>query len=327
MQRSAQERWPELPLNAWMDTYTTLHLYTQVVGKIRLALAPMTNHWWQVAMYVTSRGLTTSPIPYEDRTFQLDFDFFDHQLVIMTSGGDLRRIPLGGSVKSFYREVMSKLQALGIHVHIWPLAVELPTPIRLDQDTEHASYDRVYVERFFQVLSRADTCLKAFRAGFTGKCSPVHFFWGSFDLAVTRFSGRYAPPRPNADPITRLAYDAEVSSAGFWPGGVTQAGTIVNGPAFYSYMSPMPEGFDNARVRPDRAFFDRAVGEYLLMYEDVRLASDPEGEILDFCQSTYDAGASLAGWPDFSPEWEHRHGRPVTAGHARPPAESSQPGR
>jgi hypothetical protein len=320
MYRSIEERWPELPLNAWSDTYATLHLYTQIVGKIRLALAPMMNEWWQVALYMTSRGLTTSPIPYEDRTFQLDFDFFDHQLEVWTSLGEVRRVPLGGSVKSFYREVMSTLQALDIYVEIWPKAVELPRPVQLDQDTEHASYDRRYVGHLFRILSQVDMLLKEFRAGFTGKCSPVHFFWGSFDLCVTRFSGRPAPAREGADPITRLAYDQEVSSAGFWPGGVTQAGTIVDGPAFYAYMAPVPEGLDRARVRPDQAYFDSTLGEHLLMYDDVRRSGDPEQMIRSFLESTFGAGSSLAGWPDFSAPWEPRYrGAPE-----RPPTEPQQ---
>ncbi len=267
-------------------------MYTQVVGKIRLALGPMTNHWWHVPLYVTARGLTTSPMPYGERTFQMDFDLFEHQLVVQTSDGEVRRIALGPAVKDFYREVMATLRALGIDVRTWPRPVEVPEPIPFAQDDRHATYDPAAAHRFWQVLRRVDRVFHTFRGRFTGKSSPVHFFWGSFDLAVTRFSGRPAAPRPDADLITRLSYNAELSSLGFWPGGGE-----VKGAAFYSYMFPQPAGLEQQKVRPDAALYHARLGEFLLLYDDVRTAADPAQLILEFGQSTYEAGARLQGWP------------------------------
>ncbi|HET7564144.1 MAG TPA: DUF5996 family protein [Gemmatimonadaceae bacterium] len=289
---NAQADWPALPLEAWKDTYDTLHMYTQVVGKVRLEFAPMMNEWWQVPLYLTARGLTTSPIPYRDRTFAMTFDFFEHQLHVDTSDGEVRRIPLGGAVKTFYREVMDTLHALGIDATIWPHPVEVPDPIPFDQDDRHHTYDPDAARRFWDVLRQVAVVLTEFRARFTGKCSPVHFFWGSFDLAVTRFSGRSAAPKPDADLITRLAYDAQLSSVGFWPGGQG-----IDGAAFYSYTYPEPTGFRSQTVRPAAAFYQDQLGEFLLMYDDVRAAADPRRAILDFAQSTYEAGARLQNWP------------------------------
>src|SRR6266852_7741581 len=236
------EAWPSLPLEAWQDTYATLHMWMQIVGKIRLALCPLENHWWNVTLYVTSHGLTTSPIPFGSGDFQIDFDFIDHQLKIETSHGGTRSLALAPrSVADFYRETMAALAALEIQVSIWTTPVEVPNPIPFEQDTEHRSYDPEYAQRFWRVLVQADRMLKQFRAGFLGKVSPVHFFWGSFDLAVTRFSGRPAPPHPGApnvaDSVTREAYSHEVSSCGFWPGG---GGVDA---VFYAYAYPGPDGF------------------------------------------------------------------------------------
>jgi len=287
-----ENSWPELPLEAWKDTYATLHMWTQIVGKIRLALAPHVNHWWQVPLYVNSCGLTSSAIPYAGRTFEVQFDFVEHQLVITVSDGQINSMPLRPeSVAAFYAEFMAALRSLGIEVRIWPMPVEIPNPIRFDRDEQHASYDRLYVERFWRILVLVDGVLKRFRSGFIGKHSPIHFFWGSFDLASTRFSGRRAPQRAGADLITREAYSHEVISAGFWPGGGE-----VKGAAFYAYAAPEPNGFKDASVRPAKAFYS-PLGEFLLMYDDVRQSANPELTLLEFLQSTYEAGANLGTWP------------------------------
>jgi hypothetical protein len=284
--------WPELPLEAWQDTYATLHMWTQIVGKVRLALSPHINHWWEVPLYVNAQGLTTSPIPYEQRTFEVQFNFVEHELSISVNDGQRKSLRLRPqTVAAFYSEFLATLQSLGINVKIWPLPVEIPNPIRFDQDEQHASYDREYAHRFWRILVLVDGIFKKFRCGFVGKHSPIHFFWGSFDLASTRFSGRRAPERPGADVITRDAYSHEVISAGFWPGGGD-----VKGAAFYAYASPEPNGFKTAVVRPDKAFFS-PLGEFLLMYDDVRQSADPEKALLEFLQSTYEAGANLGGWP------------------------------
>jgi len=284
--------WPELPLEAWRDTYATLHMWTQIVGKVRLALSPKLNHWWEVPLYVTSRGLTTTPIPYDGGIFEIQFDFIHHRLVIHTNW-DLERVMALSprSVADFYREFMECLAALGIQVKIWKMPCEVPNPIPFDRDTEHASYDPEYANRFWRILVSTDEIFKEFRARFIGKSSPVHFFWGSFDLAVTRFSGRRAPPREGADSITREAYSHEVISAGFWPG----SGDIKNA-AFYAYAAPEPAGFAESHVRPEKTFYDPQMHEFFLMYDDVRRASSPKTALLDFLQSTYDAGASLGNW-------------------------------
>jgi hypothetical protein len=283
--------WPSLPLAEWKDTYTTLHLWTQIVGKIRLTLSPKVNHWWQVPLYVTPRGLTTTAIPYHARSFEIDFDFIDHQLIIQTSDGAIKTIPLvPRSVADFYRELMATLRSLQIEVEIHAKPDEVPNPIPFEEDHEHASYDPEYANRFWRILVQADRVLKEFRSRFIGKCSPVHFFWGSFDLAVTRFSGRPAPEREGADAITREAYSHEVISHGFWPGG--------NGveAAFYSYTAPAPDGLDKAQILPAQAFYSSEMSEFLFMYDDMRQADSPDEALLDFCQSTYEAGADLAKW-------------------------------
>jgi hypothetical protein len=286
------DSWPELPLAAWQDTYTTLHMWTQVVGKVRMALSPLVNHWWEVPLYVSARGLTTSAIPSGDGIFEVQFDFIEHVLSIQTSWGASKSLALRPqSVADFYAEFMSALQALGIEVKIWSMPVEVPNPVRFEEDTQNKSYDREYAHRFWQVLILCDTIFKEFRAGFIGKDSPVHFFWGSFDLCVTRFSGRRAPERPGADAVTREAYSHEVISAGFWPGGGD-----VKGAAFYAYAAPEPAGFAAEKVEPAAAFYHPVMKEFLLMYDDVRGAESPREALLAFLQSTYAAGAKLAGW-------------------------------
>ena len=286
------ECWPTLQLDSWKDTYATLHMWTQMVGKVRLRLTPLLNHWWNVPLYVTARGLTTSQIPYGQRAFELWFDFIRHQLVLETSDGILKTLPLAPrSVAEFYGEFMGMLRSAGIEVKIWRMPVEIPNPIPFDQDRVHSSYDPAAVERFWRILLSVDSVFNQFRAGFIGKCSPVHFFWGSFDLAVTRFSGRRAPERPGADAMTREAYSHEVSSVGFWPGrvGVLDA-------AFYSYTVPEPQGFKEAPVRPEAALYEKQIGEFILRYEDVRQAKSPTASLLEFCRTTYEAGASLGNW-------------------------------
>jgi hypothetical protein len=292
-----QEAWPELPYAAWRDSCETLHLMTQIVGKIRLARTPWLNHSWHVTLYVTARGLTTSPIPDGARSFQIDFDFIDHVLLISTSDGKQRQLPLTTQpVAAFYAAVISALVELGIDVKIDDRPNELLNPIRFGDDQVHASYDPDAAHRFWQALRQVDRVFAKFRTGFLGKSSPVHFFWGSFDLAVTRFSGRPAPRHPGGvpnlpDEVAQEAYSHEVSSAGFWPGGGG-----IDYPAFYSYAYPEPKGFRTAKVRPDAAFFSEALGEFILPYDAVRTASDPDGALLDFLQSTYVAAADAAKW-------------------------------
>jgi Family of unknown function (DUF5996) len=297
MSRASPVPWPELPTATWRDTYETLHLWTQIIGKIRLARTPWLNHSWHVALYVTARGLTTSPIPDGVRTFQLDFDFIDHALRLSTSDGAKRQLALAGqSVASFYAAIMADLAELGIHIAIDDMPNELPEPIRFSQDNRHASYDPSAVRRFFQILANADRVFKQFRTGYLGKASPVHFFWGSFDLAVTRFSGRRAPRHPGgvphlSDEVAREAYSHEVSSAGFWPGS-----GAIDYPAFYSYAYPEPAGYRTTRARPEAAFFSEALGEFILPYDAVRTAAAPDQALLDFLQSTYEAAADAAHW-------------------------------
>jgi len=290
-QPAKETAWPALPLAEWKDTYATLHMWTQIVGKVRLALTPLVNHWWNVPLYVNARGLTTSLMPYKNTPFELAFDFHDHQLVLCTSAGLRKELPLAAMpVAEFYRRVMDLLSSNGIAVKIWPMPVEVPDPIRCDEDRVHAAYDPDAVHRFWRILLSVSRVFEEFRSRFVGKSSPVHFFWGSFDLAVKRFSGRPAPERPGADPITREAYSHEVSSVGFWPG----SGTIT-GPAFYSYAAPEPAGFRDWKVRPAAAHYDPP-GEFILMYDDVRSLPSPDAALLEFCQSTYEGAATLGKW-------------------------------
>ena len=285
--------WPALPLAEWKDTYATLHMWTQVVGKVRLALSPAINHFWGTALYVSARGLTTSPIPYAKGVFEINFDFIAHTLEIATSFGETRAFRLvPRTVAEFYAKLMGALHSLGIDVKVWPMPVEVPRPVRFNLDESHATYDSKYAHRFWQILVSVNTIFWEFRSRFIGKVSPVHFFWGSFDLAVTRFSGRRAPERPGADPITKEAYSHEVISVGFWPGD----GEVVKDAAFYAYAAPEPAGFKERRVRPAKAFYSTERNEFFLMYDDVRLSDSPEQLLLDFCQSTYEAGAILGNW-------------------------------
>ncbi|HXO62426.1 MAG TPA: DUF5996 family protein [Candidatus Acidoferrales bacterium] len=287
------QRWPALPLAEWKDTYATLHMWTQIVGKIRLALGPPINHFWGTTFYVTARGLTTSAMPYHKGTVEINFDFIAHALEIVTSLGETRSFRLvPRTVAQFYFELMSALHSLGIDAKVWTMPVEVPRPVRFNQDEAHSSYDSEYAHRFWQVLVSVDTVLRKFRSRFIGKASPVHFFWGSFDLAATRFSGRRAPERPDADFITEEAYSHEVISHGFWPGD----GAVIKDAAFYAYAAPEPAGFKDQRVMPSKAFYSGEKNEFFLMYDDVRLAHSPEQALLEFCQSTYEAGANLGHW-------------------------------
>ena len=294
---SSAETWPSLPFAEWKDTCATLHMWTQVVGKIRLALAPWTNHSWHVTLYVTARGLTTSPIPYGQRIFEIQFDFIDHHLRIVTADGQLEQIPLERrSVADFYRHIMAALKDMGIDVHINTTPNEVVEAIPFEKDETHRSYNPAQANRFWRVLAQTDRVFKEFRAGFCGKCSPVHFFWGSFDLAVTRFSGRPAPPHPGGipnlpDAVTREAYSQEVSSVGFWPGNEQMPEAI-----FYSYAYPEPAGFATANVQPEPAFYNPQLKEFILPYEKMRAASNPDESLLQFAQSTYDAASTLGNW-------------------------------
>jgi len=284
--------WPSLPLGAWRDTRDTLHMWTQVVGKIALALTPRVNHFWNTALRIEPRGLQTPSLACGDRAITLAFDFIAHELVISDSDGARRTVPLHPqTVADFYVGVMSALEELGIRVRIWKMPVEVVEPIRFDSDTTHREYDRDAVQRFWRIVLSMKPVLEAFRAEFIGKCSPVHFFWGSFDVAVTRFSGRRAPERPGADAITREAYSHEVISHGWWPGGGP-----VDEPAFYAYAAPEPAGFKTARVEPAAAFYSGDFSEFILPYETVRTAASPEAALYAFLRATYDAGAALAGW-------------------------------
>jgi hypothetical protein len=286
------ECWPSLRLESWEDTRATLHMWTQIVGKVRLALTPLVNHWWNVPLYVSARGLTTSSMSYEEIVFELEFDFVDHQLVLKNSDGSVKNLALEPrSVADFYKQFMNMLHAEGIDVRIWKMPVEVPNPVAFDQDHVHASYQPEAVRKFWRILASTNNVFQEFRSRFIGKSSPVHFFWGSFDLSVTRFSGRRAPERPNADRITKEAYSHEVSSVGFWPGSGD-----VKEPAFYSYASPEPEGFKGYRVRSDAASYRKDLGEFLLPYEAVRGSASPSKALLDFCQTTYEAAATLAKW-------------------------------
>ena len=287
----SEDLWPALPYEAWKDTYATLHMWTQVVGKVALALVPPLNHSWAIAMQVTPRGLSTRTLPYGDRFFSIQFDFIDHQLVIQTSDDGTRRLPLRPqTVADFYREVMTTLDGMGLHVKIWTLPTEVPSPIRFDQDIVHHSYDPQYANRCWRILLEAARVFGVSQCEFVGKCSPVHFFWGSFDLAVTRFSGKLAPPR-EGPAFMRDAYSHEVISHGFWPGG----GPIPE-PVFYAYAAPEPAGLKEARVAPDAAYYHRELGEFILPYEAVRTAASPDQAILSFVESTYDRASTLAGW-------------------------------
>jgi uncharacterized protein DUF5996 len=288
--------WPALPLAEWKDTYETLHMWTQIIGKIRLALTPLVNHWWNVTLYVTPRGLTTTAMNYKDRVLQIDFDFINQLLLIATNDRPTKEIPLRPRpVSDFYHEVMSTLESLGMPIAIWSTPVEVANPIPFEQDHKHASYDPVYAERIWRILAQSNRVLTEFRSRFIGKASPVHFFWGAFDLATTRFSGRTAPPHPGAPNIPRFvateAYSHEVSSCGFWPGGGP-----INEPIFYAYAYPEPDGFKEYHIQPSEAFYNSALGEFLLPYDVVRRSESPDAVLTTFLQTTYEAAATQAKW-------------------------------
>jgi Family of unknown function (DUF5996) len=291
-----EEVWPALPLAPWQDTLATLHMWTQIVGKTRLALAPMTNHWWQVTLYVTARGLSTSPMSYQDRSFEVDFDFIDHLLSVRTSGGDTRTLPLiPRPVAEFHREYFSLLRSLGLEVKIRPVPVEVQEAIPFPADQAHRSYDPDAAQRCFRILAQVDRVLKEFRGRFVGKASPVHFWWGSFDIACTLFSGQPAPRHPGGIPncpdyVALEAYSHECISAGWWPG----AG--LGEPAFYAYAYPEPAGLGDARLQPSGAYYSRELREFVLPYEAVRVSPRPDETLLAFLQSTYEGAANLAHW-------------------------------
>jgi hypothetical protein len=296
-----QQSWPELPYAAWRDTCQTLHLWTQVVGKVRMALTPAVNHWWHVPFYVSAHGLTTSSIPYERGLFEVTFDFVHHNLHIATSEGTSKQMPLiPRSVATFYREMMASLRQLGIDVTINTLPSEIQNAIPCDEDEVHNAYDPEYAHRFWQVLVLTEHVMREHRRNFIGKSSPIHFFWGSFDLALTFFSGRPAPERPGADNITREAYSHEVISCGFWSGS-EQAPQA----AFYAYSAPTPKGLAKAQVQPAAATYNTELGEFLLPYDAVRTVADPAGDLLAFFASTYEAGATLARWDRAALERAH----------------------
>ncbi|HKQ70816.1 MAG TPA: DUF5996 family protein [Polyangiaceae bacterium] len=284
--------WPLLPWSEWRDTCDTLHMWTQIVGKIRLALSPMMNEWWQVPLYVTARGLTTSPIPYGLRTFEIEFDFVDHHLRVLTNDGQTKSLALvPRTVKEFHRELMAVLDAAGIGVRISRRPVEVSVAIPFDEDDLHGSYDAEAVSRFFRVLVQSDVALKAFRSRFTGKASPVQFFWGTFDLSLSLFSGRTAPAPPAADRITRVAYADEQIEFGFWPGG-----DKLEAPAYFAFAYPEPMGIDGEPVRPSSALWRPDLREFVLLYDDIRTKGDPRELLLTFFESTYEASAGLLGW-------------------------------
>jgi hypothetical protein len=289
--------WPELPLAAWRGTRDTLHMWTQIVGKTLLAACPTQNHWWQTALHVSTRGLASAPALDADRTFELELDLVDHLLRVRVSDGHSLAMPLGPrSVRDFYLEYTGLLSALDLDVRVWTMPVEVASPIPFDRDEVHRPYDAAAARRFWEVLRRCDAVLREFTAGFVGKQSPVHFFWGSFDLAATRFSGRRAPERPAADQVTREAYSHEVLSFGFWPGGTLPTGASVEMPVFYAYAAPEPDGFRAAAVGAPGAHYDPALGEFLLPYDAARAAPDPAAATLAFLEGVYRAGADLGGW-------------------------------
>ena len=303
---SASQLWPALPWEEWQETASTLHMWTQIVGKTRLMLTPPENHWWNAALYVTPRGLSTWSIPYGDELFDIEFDFVNHQLQVRESSGCSKSMALRPqSVAAFYEEYLSLLRSLKITVKLYPKPLEVSDPIPFAEDRQHASYDKEFAQRFWRILRRSDTLFKSFRARFLGKSSPVHFFWGSFDLAVTRFSGRPAPPRPGADAITQEAYSHEVISAGFWPGNGG-----FGAPAFYCYAAPEPAGLSKEPIGPAAAFYSSELKEFILKYDEARAANSPDQAILEFLQNSYEAAARLGQWDRANLE------RPSSQSHA-----------
>jgi len=293
---TATNLWPELPLAEWKDTYDTLHMWTQIVGKIRLALTPLVNHWWNTALYVTPHGFTTSAMSYKGRLFQINFDFIAHLLLIEVDDGSMKTIPLRPhSVAEFYQEMLAALGSLGMPLTIWTTPVEVPDRTPFERDHKHAAYDPEYAQRFWRILAQTSRVFAEFRSRFIGKASPVHFFWGAFDLAVTRFSGRQAPSHPGVQNCPRFvmveAYSHEVSSCGFWPGGGP-----VNEPVFYAYAYPEPQGFKDNTILPAEAFYHNGMSEFVLPYEVVRTATSPDHVLMSFLQSSYEAAATCAKW-------------------------------
>jgi hypothetical protein len=292
-----RSRWPELPLAPWEATRDALHMRTQIVGKTLLALAPAQNHWWHSALRVSARGLASAaPLREGDLVFEVELDLVDHVLLLRSEGRSASMSLAAPTVHAFYDEYMAQLRSLGVHVHLWTTPVEVVGPVPFDRDDAPRGYDAAAAHRFWQVLRRCDAALKDLADAYVGKQSPVHFFWGSFDLAATRFSGRRAPERSGADPVTREAYSHEVISFGFWPGGTTQGGVRVDEPVLYAYAAPEPTGFREARVRQAAARYDERLGEFVLPYEAVRTASDPAAEVRAFCEDVYEAAATLGGW-------------------------------
>ena len=286
------DAYPPLPLEEWRATYETLHMWTQIVGKVRLHQSSPINHWWHCTLYVTARGLTTSLMPYGQKGFQIDFDFIDHQLLIVASDGTRKAMELRPrSVADFYRELMGILGDMGMPVEIHAVPDEVPVSIPFAEDETHKSYDAEYANRWWRIMVQSDRVFKQFRSGFIGKCSPVHFFWGGFDLAVTRFSGKRAPVDPNANVLNREGYSHEVISCGFWPGS-----GAIQSPAYYAYCVPKPDGLEDHPIHPGRAFFSKESGLFFLLYDEVQKAGSPDATIMEFLQSTYDASAHLAGW-------------------------------
>ncbi|MDW5265770.1 MULTISPECIES: DUF5996 family protein [Acidobacteriaceae] len=292
MAERVKTAWPSLVWDEWAATADTLHMWTQIVGKTRLALTPLQNHWWNVPLYVTARGLGTSAMPYGNDVLDIEFDFVAHELHLRLGSGQTLAMKLRAqTVADFYKEYLGCLASLGVKVKIDPIPCEQPHPIRFDLDTEHKSYDKEYVQRFWQVLVEAEKVFRLFGTKFLGKVSPIHFFWGSFDLAVTRFSGRLAPPRSGADAIQREAYSHEVISAGFWPGNGGYGAA-----AFYCYAAPVPEKLAEAKIRPEAAGWDKTLGEFIFRYEDLRAEALPDASLLEFLESSYTAGADAAKW-------------------------------
>ena len=291
------ESWPALPLAEWQETLDTLHMWTQIVGKVKLELTPFLNEWWNVGLFVSARGLTTGPIPTGDQIFEVDFDFIDHNLTIQTSAGERKMLPLiPRSVANFYAEFMATLAALGVDVTISSLPSEIPDPIAFAVDETHAAYDPGYVNRFWRILVQTELVLQLFRSGFSGKSSPILFYWGSFDLSHARFSGRPAEPPAGMPRFLQIGADSECFAGGFWPGNAGLAGIRYGEPAFFAYHFPAPAGLSEARIRPDAAGFDTTMGEFILRYEDARRATSPADAVLEFFQSVYEAGAERANW-------------------------------
>ncbi len=317
------DRWPQLPWDAWKDTCETLHMWTQIVGKVKLELAPFLNELWEVGFHVTARGMTTGIIPAGDRIVEATFDFIDHNLVLTVSDGQVKVMPLvARSVADFYQEFMAVMRSLGIEVAINPVPVEVPDPIPFDQDRTHTSYDADSVHRFWRILAQTAQVLQRYRSPFAGKSSPILFYWGSFDLSAARYSGKPAPSLTGVPRFFQIAEDEENIACGFWPGNPNAAGVALGKPAFYSYTAPAPQGFADAAVRPDDAHFNSTLGEFILPYDDARRAASPEEVILDFFQSTYEAGAKLAGWDrsrlERKPAEVGHHVRSVPASSSRP---------